>query len=382
MNSRMNTIRKAPIIDLLQQVNLPKDVISLGQGIPFFSPPADVIKATQKSLSTPQGYQYTTDQGLFELRTIIGEKLRTEQQVIVHPENQVMVTAGANQAFMNAMLSISSPGDEIIFFTPTYFNYVMAAKLAGCKPVFAPTDSNYQPIVEKLSHLISKKTRAIVTISPNNPTGAVYSLDSLCAINQLCQNHHLYHISDEVYEYFVYEDAKHHSPLRCDNEIEHTISLFSLSKAFALSGYRIGYMVFPDHLLNDLLKVQDTIGICAPALSQIAALTAIPMGRMFVSTYLQSLKENRMLVKEKVNEITQARGVWTKGAYYFFISLDTNRSSLMIAKRLIEEYGVIVLPGEMFDVYHPSIRLSYGNLSKERLENGLDRLITGLNHIS
>jgi aspartate/methionine/tyrosine aminotransferase len=257
----------------------------------------------------------------------------------------------------------------------------MAARLVSCNPVFVPTDSTYQPSIEKLSTVINSKTKAIVTISPNNPTGAVYSEDSLRAINELCQDHNLYHISDEVYEYFVYDDAKHHSPLCFDHSLDHTISLFSLSKAFALSGYRIGYMIFPNHLFKDLLKVQDTIGICAPSISQIAALTAIPLGNSYLSSFLPHLIDNRRIVKKKLNESSHVNGVWTKGSYYFFISIDTHQSSSLLAKRLIEEHGVIVLPGEMFDVKTPSFRISYGNLEEERLKKGLHRLIGGLDKI-
>lgn len=380
MKSRMNHIRKAPIIDLLSQVSLPKNIISFGQGIPFFGPPTESIHATVASFFQPEGYQYSADNGRKELRGIIAEKLMREQQVSVHPD-QIMVTSGANQAFMNAILSISQTNDEIIFFTPTYFNYIMAVELAGCKPVLVSTTESFQPNIEQLKEKISKKTKAIVSISPNNPTGAVYPSYLLKAINHLCQDHSLFHIADEVYEYYVYNNKEHKSPLIYDDSLSHTISIFSLSKTFAISGYRIGYMVFPKELYEDLLKAQDTIGICAPAPAQAAAIQLIPLGKLFCSQFFEVLYQNRKVVRSMLSQIDGLHTVWTNGAYYFFIILDSNRSSYSLVKNLIETYGILVLPGSMFDDQRCSFRLSYGNCSDEELLEGLKRLKYGLTNL-
>jgi aspartate/methionine/tyrosine aminotransferase len=381
LKTRLNQIRQAPIINLLSQVSIPNNVISLGQGIPFFNPPKEAVNAAKKTLAQPVGYQYTPDQGLLELREVIAEKIKREQQVDIHPQKNVMVTSGANQAFMNIVLTLTSPGDEIIFFTPTYFNYVMATQLADCKPVFISTMESFQPDLTFLKEMISKKTKAIVTISPNNPTGAVYSKETLNAINNLCRDHHLYHISDEVYEYFLYDDAIHSCPLGFDHDLSHTISLFSLSKSFSLSGYRIGYIIFPAHLKDNLLKVQDTIGICAPAPMQAAAVNAIPLGAKYCQSFMNTLEKNRLLVKRMLSSIPFVNLQWTKGAYYFFITVNSSYPSDMIAKRLIEEFGVIVLPGSIFDVQSASFRISYGNLSEEEMNVAMKRLINGLQHI-
>ncbi|MBS3749485.1 MAG: aminotransferase class I/II-fold pyridoxal phosphate-dependent enzyme [Candidatus Thermoplasmatota archaeon] len=379
--SRMKNIRHAPIIQFLSQVTMPEDVISFGQGIPFFEPPFEAVNAARKICSKTQGYQYSTDQGFRDLRKIIAEKIKKEQKVKINPDTQIMVTAGANQAFMNILLAISQPADEIIFFTPTYFNYVMAAKMIGCKPIFVSTDSSFQPDLSDLKNKITRNTKAIVTISPNNPTGAVYTPDSLKKINKLCATHSLFHISDEVYEYFIYEDTFHISPLQFDSSLSHTISLFSLSKAFSLSGYRIGYMIFPEDLLLDVLKVQDTNGIAAPSPSQAAALHAIPLGESYCKKFFPILKRNRNHVQNIFSSLSMIHSTWTKGAYYFFVNIDSSQSSWNLAKRLIEKYRVIVLPGEMFDVDYPSFRLSYGNLSENVLQKGLNRLVEGLKEI-
>ncbi len=381
MKTRLKQIRQAPIINLLSEVYIPENVISLGQGIPFFGPPKEAVNAAKKTLAQPIGYQYTPDQGLLELREVIAEKIKREQRVDVHPQKNVMVTSGANQAFMNIVLTLTNPGDEIIFFIPTYFNYVMATQLADCKPVFISSMESFQPDLTFLKENISKRTKAIVTISPNNPTGAVYSKETLNAINDLCRDHHLYHISDEVYEYFLYDDAVHTCPLGFDDALSHTISLFSLSKSFSLSGYRIGYMIFPTHLKNDLLKVQDTIGICAPAPMQAAAINAIPIGGKYCQSFMNTLEKNRLLVKRMLSSSPLVNLHWTKGAYYFFITVNSSNTSWTITKRLIEEFGVIVLPGSIFDVQSASFRISYGNLSLGEMNVAMNRLINGLQHI-
>lgn len=378
MSTRMNQIRNAPIIELYSRVHIPDDVISFGQGIPFFPPPKEAIRATKESLSQPEGFYYSTDSGRLLLREIIAEKIKKEQHVTVNPTTEIMVTSGANQAFTNTVLSITDPGDEIIFFTPTYFNYVMAAQIASCHPVLVSTDELYQPQLSQLKEKITSKTKAIVTISPNNPTGAVYAMEKVKAINQLCHDHSLYHICDEVYEYFVYENAVHHSPLRFDDSISHTISLFSLSKAFSLSGFRIGYMVFPHHLQADILKAQDTIGICAPTPAQAAAIAAIPLGNSYCRSFHDDLVKNRDVVKKILSDNAKIHLTWTTGAYYFFITVESTMSSFDLSKKLAENDKVIVLPGSMFDETRCSFRLSYGNLSNNVLFEGLQRLSKGL----
>lgn len=147
--------------------------------------------------------------------------------------------------FLNAILAITHAGDEIILNTPYYFNHEMAIGMINCQPVSVQTDNRYQPKVDKLRKAITSKTKAIVTISPNNPTGVVYDASILREINQLCQEAGTYHISDEAYEYFTYGNVKHPSPASFSGSTPHTISLFSLSRTYGFASWRIGYMIIP-----------------------------------------------------------------------------------------------------------------------------------------
>lgn len=183
-----------------------------------------------------------------------------------------------------------------------------------------------------------------------------------------------------MYEYFVYDGKIHTSPLSFDRDINHTIALFSFSKAFGMSGFRIGYMIFPSYLFDDILKVQDTIGICAPSISQIAASTAIGIGEGYVSRFMPVLKENRRIVHNNLSSLQGVDIYPSSGAYYFFISYQNEISSWELSKKLIQDYKVMVLPGSIFDA-ECFLRISYGNLKKDQLQSGIKRLVQGLKSI-
>jgi len=379
-STRCRIVEPAPIIKLLSEVDMPKDVVSLGQGVPFFSPPKDVISAIQYATENPEGFSYTQDIGRNDVLEAVCAKLKKENNINATPQKNIMMTAGANQAFFNALLSITDIGDEIIVVSPTYFNHVMAIKLAGCKPILvkARIEDSFLPRIDEIRQAITPRTKAIVSISPNNPTGAVYPQQLLKSINDLCAEHNIYHISDEVYEYFVFDGAQHISPACFDCTLTHTISLFSFSKAFSMCGYRIGYMVFPDHLSEDPLKVQDTIGICAPAPSQAGASVALELGTSYVQSYLAMMNNTRKIFSETLEQLDSVSFSKTNGSFYFFVYLNTTASARKICKKLITEYGVVTLPGDIFDCKTPSLRLSYGNVSEDIAEKGMRRLQKGL----
>src|SRR5204862_4546052 len=159
-----------------------------------------------------------------------------------------MVTAGGNMAFVHAVLAITEPDDEVILPVPFYFNHEMAIQIAGCRAVRVPTDARYQLSVGAIRDAITDRTRAIVTVTPNNPSGAVLSESSLREVNALCRELGIYHIADEPYEYFTYGSARHVSPGSFPDAASHTISMYSLSKAYGFAGWRIGYVVYPEHL--------------------------------------------------------------------------------------------------------------------------------------
>jgi aspartate/methionine/tyrosine aminotransferase len=295
-----------------------------------------------------------------------------------------VVTAGSNMGFVNALLAMTQPGDEIILQTPYYFNHEMAIAMASCRAVLVPTDENYQLQIESIQAAITPRTRAIVTISPNNPTGVVYPSETLWAVNMLCQERGIYHISDEAYEYFTYDGVEHISPAQFDPGCQHTISLFSLSKAYGFASWRIGYMAIPAHLLESIQKIQDTILICPPVVSQYAALGALSVGRGYCAEKLAAIAAVRQSVLMSLQSLQDFCTVpKAEGAFYVLLKLNTPLSAMTLTERLIKEHGVAVIPGTAFGMKQGCyLRVAYAALETQTVREGCDRLVAGLRAIA
>ena len=389
-NSRMQAVQ-SPIIPVVGELirNSP-GTISLGQGVVSYSPPPEAIELLPKFLSDPANNLYKAVEGIPPLLDALTEKLSTFNGIDINDNNCIVVTAGSNMAFMNAILAITSVGDEIILNTPYYFNHEMAIAMAGCRAVLVQTDENYQLRPEAIAQAITPKTRAVVTISPNNPTGVVYSEDLLSHVNQICADYGIYHISDEAYEYFTYDGVKHVSPASFAGNSDYTISLYSLSKAYGFASWRIGYMVIPKHLLVALKKVQDTILICPPVVSQYAALGALQAKPEYLQENIGALAQPAVGIagvrQIVIDYLNQLQGLCTitpaNGAFYFFLKVHTNMDAFELVKRLIQEYKVAVIPGTTFGMEQGCyLRVAYGALQKDTVTAGIDRLVQGLKAI-
>jgi aspartate/methionine/tyrosine aminotransferase len=359
--------------------------ISLGQGVVSYGPPPEAIHRMTEFLADPENHKYKPVQGIAPLVATLQEKLARENGIRVEPSH-IFVTAGGNLAFTNALLAIADPGDEVILQTPYYFNHEMAITMASCQPVLVPTDARYQLQPDLIERAITSRTRAVVTISPNNPSGAVYPEQVLREVNELCRRRGIYHIHDEAYEYFTYAGVTHFSPGSIPGAGEHTISLYSLSKAYGFASWRIGYMVVPPHLIEAVNKIQDTILICAPVISQFAALGALAAGRAYCAEKLKAIAENREIVLRELATISDICEVPpADGAFYFLLRLKTNLDSLKIVERLILEYRVALIPGSTFGLEAKEgichVRLAYGALTRETVKQGLDRVVSGLRKI-
>jgi aspartate/methionine/tyrosine aminotransferase len=373
-----------PIIPVVGELikNSP-GTISLGQGVVHYQPPDTAMELLPKFLAEPQNHLYQAVVGIPELLTALTAKLSIFNDIDINEENAIVVTAGSNMGFINAILAITSPGDEIILNTPYYFNHEMAIKMAGCHPVLVATDANYQLIPEAIAAAITDKTRAVVTISPNNPTGVIYSETALKQVNEICRERGIYHISDEAYEYFTYDHVKHISPGSFIKSNQFTISLFSLSKAYGFASWRIGYMVIPQHLLIAVKKVQDTILICPPVVSQYAALGALQAKDNYLKDNIGTIAKVREIV---INSLQSLEDLCTitpaNGAFYFFIKVHTRMNDLELVKKLIQEYKIAVIPGTTFGMEDGCyLRVAYGALQADTAKAGIERLVKGLQTI-
>jgi len=354
--------------------------ISLGQGLVSYGPPPEAVEAARRFGGTIEEHRYGPVEGLPALVEGLEEKLARENHIVVRPSSRLVVTAGGNLAFMNAVLAVTDPGEDVIFPVPYYFNHEMAVVMAGCRPVPVPTLKDHELDIEAIADAITDRTSAVVTVSPNNPTGAVYAETSLRLVNALCRDRGIFHIHDEAYEYFTYGGVQHFSPGSIDGASAHTISLYSMSKAYGMASWRIGYMVIPEMLWDAINKIQDTLLICAPSISQAAAIAALAVGRTYAEAHLSRLAEMRALVGDALAEDGVPCDVPpAAGAFYFFPRVDTSLDSLVLTERLIREHRVAVVPGSAFgDTASCSIRVSYGALESSSVEEGTRRLVRGL----
>ncbi|MBI4324564.1 MAG: aminotransferase class I/II-fold pyridoxal phosphate-dependent enzyme [Chloroflexi bacterium] len=397
---------QSPIIPVVGElIRRHPGTISLGQGVVYYGPPREAIEQLGSFLADAGNHKYKQVQGIPPLLEAITAKLAAENRIGLDASNALVVTAGGNMAFMNAILAITDPGDEIILQTPYYFNHEMAITMAGCRAVLVSTDDNYQLRPEAIRRAITPKTRAVVTISPNNPTGAVYPESALRDVNRICRDHGLYHIHDEAYEYFVYpvsaqarragrgassqtapgssDEARHFSPGSIAGSSGHTISLFSLSKAYGFASWRIGYLVIPEHLLVSVKKIQDTVLICPPVISQYAAVGALQAGVAYCRAKLEAIADVRAIALEKLQHIAGFCEVpRAHGAFYFLLRLHTDWPMMELVEKLVREHRVAVIPGTTFGLEKGCyLRVAYGALERDTAVEGIGRLVSGLQAI-
>jgi len=378
--SRMDAIQ-APIVAVVGEwIRQTPGTISLGQGVVHYGPPAAAIDAVRSALGDPAIHEYQPVAGLVALRERIAAKLAEENGIDVARGCEVMVTAGGNMAFMHTVMATTEPGDEVILPTPFYFNHEMAIEMAGCRAVRVPTDDRYQLRVDAIAAAITSRTRLVVTISPNNPSGAVLDEDALRRVNALCRQRGIFHVSDEAYEYFTYGNARHVSPGSFADAADHTISLYSLSKAYGFAGWRIGYAVYPARLAAGMMKSQDTILICPTVASQLAAIAALDVGRAYCEPHVRELAAIREIVVSRLASLAPlARVPAADGAFYCLLRVETALDSVAIAERLVREHRVAVIPGSAFGMSDGCyLRVAYGALQRATVAEGIGRLVEGL----
>lgn len=379
--SRRLTAVQTPVIPIVSQwMAETPGTISLGQGMVAYGPPDAAIAAAREFPKAPDEHRYGRVEGVPELVDIFSAKLASENNIRVTPGSRIVITAGSNLGFANAVLAIADPGDEFIFPLPYYFNHAMAVAIANCKTVGVRTLPDYQLDLNAIENAITPKTRAVVTCSPNNPTGAVYSEASLRAVNALCKERGIFHIHDEAYEYFTYDNAVNFSAGSIEGAAAHTISLYSLSKGYGMASWRIGFMVIPESLWPAVNKIQDTLLICTPQISQRVAIAAMNVGSSYARAHADRIGALRPRVHKALTDPSvPCETADVRGAFYYFVRVDTKLDSMTLAERLVREHKVAIIPGEAFGVTDVcSMRVSFGALDEATVDEGLGRLTSGL----
>ncbi len=354
--------------------------ISLGQGVVRYSPPPELLARLPDLMSDPLLHRYQAVGGIAPLIEAIADKVRIENAIDVEQGSQIMVTAGSNMAFLNAVMALGDPGDEFILPVPFFFNQEMAIRMCGCVPVCVPTKADYQLDLEAIARAVTPRTRAIITVSPNNPTGAVYPEEDLRAINTLCAQRGLYHFSDEAYEYFTYQGARHFSPSSIEGAQHYTLTFQSFSKGWGMASWRCGYVVYPSRLAEAMNKVQDTNLICAPVVSQRLALEALKRGSSALKPELDALAQVRTRVHEGLADLDGlASFERTTGAFYVMVRLPGVTDPMGFSRAMVERHRVAAIPGFAFGLNDTGSanfqRLSFGSLDADTVAEGVRRFV-------
>ena len=356
------------------------DVISLGQSVPFFGPPPQMIDAVREALDNfgPRLHTYGPDAGIPELREALARKLADFNGVDVDPDRQLLVTPGSNQAFMVTMMTILDPGDEVAIASPYYFNHHMAIELCGgvVREIPLSEENGFQMTLEDVESVLTPRTKAVVIISPNNPTGTVYDSDEVIAIARSLTERGIYVITDDAYEVFCYDGARHVSPMASIESSELVVTLGSLSKTLGMTGWRIGYIAADPGLIRQALKVQDAMAICAPIVAQVAAVAALEQMPAYPQSMIEELDERRDLLQGVVDESPALHWHRTNGALFAMVRADAvGGDRRELESNLLEQAHVLTVPGRAFGTqWSDFIRISYGCSPRDRYEEALGRV--------
>ena len=353
---------------------------SLTWGLPSFRTPEHIRQAVVLALEDdPEIGKYALPDGLPELRQIIARQHVAETGITVDPDRNVVVTAG-NMEGLNALFHVLiDPGDEIIVTDPGFASHFQQIRLCGGEPVFWKLDEarGWRLDVDALPGLISERTKGIVLVTPSNPTGKIFTEAELRRVGEIARARNLLVLLDDPYSHFVYENREAYFNLASVPELrEHVAYLFTFSKTYAMSGWRLGYMIIPDALKREVLKVHDATMICAPRISQVAGLAALTEEPVHLSRFEDILAERRELICRRLDRVGHVfEYVKPEGAYYVFPRVVAEHDdSFAFAIRLLEQARVTVTPGSAFG---PSgehhVRLAYC-VAEETIETAFDRI--------
>jgi aspartate/methionine/tyrosine aminotransferase len=337
-------------------------VVNLGQAVPGYGPPASAITAAAAALGDPETHLYSADAGLPELRQALAGRLRQTHGTDATAD-EIIITAGGNQAFMLAAITTLDEGCEVILPSPLFINHQMAIEAVGATPVEAPLteESGFRARWQEIEPHITAKTRAVVLCSPSNPTGAIVEPAELERIASEVANRHLVLICDETYHRLVYGNAVHRSGASLPRWRSNVVVVGTFSKSFGMTGWRIGYMLAARDVCDQAIKIQDMMIICAPVISQRAVLAAIEKDWDYPLTFLPMFGERRATLARGIPNIPGWRWTMTMGGMFAFVHVEGCRDSAALAAEAVNDAHVVTIPGSMFGKAGEGyLRLSYG----------------------
>ena len=359
--------------------NADKEVISLAQGIPSFATPEHIKKAAIAAIKKGVVDKYTSGYGIDPLREAIVTKVKRDNKIAATKDN-VIVTHGAIEAMMATFIALLNPKDEIIVLSPDYASHITQTQIArhGGRPIYVPLTETEQGWVfdpEKVEAAMTQRTKAILMCNPCNPTGKVYTHEELKELARIARKYNLFIISDEMYEYFTYDKKKHISIGSFPEVADRVISIFGVSKSYAMTGWRIGYAVANKELIAQIMKIHDSLVTCPTVVSQYAALAAITDKQDTVAEFRKEFIKRRKIVLDALNGVKSVQCAAPESSYFAFVKVAGNIDDYDLAMRLLHEAKVAVVPGSAFGLGGEShIRISFGGEEKD-LREGMKRLV-------
>jgi len=359
--------------------------VSLGQGVPSFATPPHVAEAVARALrDDPAAGKYSLQPGMPALRRAVADLLRAEKDLPADAEREVAITVGGMEALLCAMLTLVGPGDEVIVPEPFYPSHVEQILMAEGTPVFAPLRrSDWGLDVDAVAAAITPRTKAIIISSPHNPTGAVFAQKDLRRLGELALKHGIFIICDDTYDALAYDGPDAQTvkggaySLASEPNLRHLlVGVFSFSKRFALTGWRVGFLWAREELLGHMLKIHDAAAICAPSISQIAALASLTGPQDVYAGFKKALENRRDLLCARLDAMPGISHIRPAGAFYVMAKVDLPgaQDSRALALRLIHEARVITIPGGAFGPGGEGhVRLSFGG-AEEEITTACDRM--------
>ena len=325
------------------------NVIDLTLGDPDLPPSKNIMEAASKAVLDGKT-RYSANAGLIELRQSIARVVGNEYGIKVDPENEIMITVGGMEALYLSLFSLLDKGDEVIVLGPYYVNYVQMIKMCGAVPIIVNSYEKDKFAVnpDEILKVVTDKTVAIIVNTPCNPTGAVLPRDVLDRIAEIAIKNDLYVISDEVYRTLIYDNKKHESIITCDKMQNRTILIDSVSKRFAMTGYRVGYVIAPHELIERMILSQENVVACAPLPSQYAAIEAYNSCQS--DTYIRDeFEKRRNFMVDAINNIDKLSCVKPDATFYIYVNISkTGLDCLDFSYRLVDAVQVAVVPGTAF----------------------------------
>ncbi len=352
--------------------------VSLGQGIPSFATPRHIVDAVFRAMmENPDGGKYTLGPGLPELREAVARDIGVRSGIRVDGEREICITVGAMEALAAAVLTVVDRGDEVILPSPNYASHIEQVLLAEGVPVFVPLEERgWQLDVERIKDAVTPKTKAIILCNPHNPTGANFREEDLRVMAELAAQRGIFIIADETYDFLVYDGKSHFSLVGLPEIRDRLIAIFSFSKKYAMTGWRVGYVYAPEPILDQMMKIHDAVAICAPTPSQVAAMAALEGSQECVREIADTLQKRRDLTRERLDRLgDHFTYVTPRGAYYLMARFSVpGVDSMTYALRLLQEARVITIPGAAFGpTGEGHVRLSFGGAESE-IHDAFDRI--------